>query len=53
VIDVKYGSVKGGWCSLHAAGSYGVSVWKYIRRGCDTFAKDMRLEVGDGHHVHF
>jgi len=30
VIDVKYGSVRGRWCSLPAAGSYGVSVWKYI-----------------------
>jgi hypothetical protein len=53
VIDVKYGSVKGGWCSLPAAGSYGVSVWKYIRRGWDTFAKYVRLEVGDGYNVRF
>jgi hypothetical protein len=49
----KYGSVREGWCSLPAVGSYGVSVWKYIRRGWDTFAKYMRLEVGDGHHVRF
>jgi len=45
VIDLKYGSVRGGWCSLPAAGSYGVSVWKYIRRGWDTFSKYVRLEV--------
>jgi hypothetical protein len=51
VINVKYGSVRGGWCSLPAAGSYGVSVWKYIRRGWDTFAKYVRLEVGDGRWV--
>jgi len=53
VIDVKYGSARGGWCFLPAAGSYSVSVWKYIRRGWDTFAKYMRLEVGAGHHVRF
>jgi hypothetical protein len=26
-----------------------VSVWKYIQRGWDTFAKYVRLEVGDGY----
>jgi hypothetical protein len=31
------------WCEL----------WKYIRRGCDTFAKFVQLEVGDGYHVRF
>jgi hypothetical protein len=34
-------------------GSYGVSVWKYIRRGWYTFAKFVRLEVGNGYHVRF
>jgi len=53
VIDVKYRSVRGGWCSLPPARSYGVSVWKYVRRGWDTFAKHVRLEVGDGYHVRF
>jgi len=33
VIDVKYGSVRGGWCSLPVTGPYGVGVWKFIRRG--------------------
>jgi hypothetical protein len=32
-------------------GSYGVSVWKYIRRGWDTFSKFVRVEEGDGYHV--
>jgi hypothetical protein len=48
VIDVKYRSVRGGWCSLPPARSYGVSVWKYVRRGWDTFAKHVRLEVEMG-----
>jgi len=30
VIEVKYGSLRGGWCSAEVVGSYGVSVWKYI-----------------------
>lgn len=33
VINVKYGSVRGSWCSLPTVESYGVSVRKYIRRG--------------------
>jgi hypothetical protein len=37
VIEVKYGSLRGGWCSSEVVGSYDVSVWKYIRRGWDNF----------------
>jgi hypothetical protein len=37
VVDVKYGSLWGGWSSDSIKGSYGVSVWKFIRRGWDTF----------------
>jgi hypothetical protein len=53
VINVKYGSVREGRCSLLVTGSYGESVSKYIPRGWDTFAKYVRLEVGDGYHVQF
>jgi hypothetical protein len=53
VIDVKYGSVRGGWCSLPVVGSYGVSVWKFIRRGWDTVAKYLRFKEGDGSHIRF
>jgi len=48
VIEVKYGSVRGGWCSLPAVGSsYGVSVWKYIQRGGILFLSscDWRWEI--------
>jgi hypothetical protein len=51
--EVKYGSVKGGWCSLPVTGPYGVSVWKFIRRGWDNVAKFLRFEVGDGSHIRF
>jgi hypothetical protein len=53
VIEVKYGSVRGGWSSLPVTGSYGVSVWKFIRRGWDTVAKYLRFEVGEGSHIRF
>jgi hypothetical protein len=53
VIEVKYASVRGGWCSLPVTGPYGVSVWKFIRRGWDNVAKYLRFEVGDGSHIRF
>jgi hypothetical protein len=53
VIEVKYGSLRGGWCSAEVVGSYGVRVWKYIGRGWDNFYKFVRLEVGDGYNVQF
>jgi hypothetical protein len=33
VIDAKFESLKGGWCSKEVSGSFGVGVWKHIRRG--------------------
>jgi hypothetical protein len=32
-VDIKYGSMMGGWCSKEVGGSFGVGVWKCIRRG--------------------
>jgi hypothetical protein len=52
-IEVKYESVRGGWSSLLVTGSYGVSVWKFIRRGWDNVAKYLRFEVGEGAHIRF
>jgi hypothetical protein len=34
-------------------GSYGVSVWKFIRRRWDNVAKYLRFEVGEGSHIRF
>jgi hypothetical protein len=48
VVDIKYGSMRGGWCSKEVGGSFGVGVWKYIRRGWDSFAAHVRYKVGDG-----
>jgi hypothetical protein len=53
VIEVRYGSVRGDWCSLPVTGPYGVRVWKFIRRGWDNVAKFLRFEVGDVSHIRF
>jgi hypothetical protein len=53
VVDVKYGSLRGGWCSKEVGGSYGFGVWKSIRRGWDAFAAHGRYEIGNGSKVLF
>jgi hypothetical protein len=37
VVDIKYGSSQGRWCSNDVNGSYGVRLWKNIRRGWGSF----------------
>jgi hypothetical protein len=47
VVDIKCGSMRGGWCSKEVRGPYGVGVWKCMRRGWDAFlAHHVRYEVG-------
>jgi len=53
VVDSKYGSSWGGWCSLELAGAYGVGVWKNIRKGWDSFSSFTRVVVGDGTNINF
>jgi hypothetical protein len=53
VIDVKFESLWGGWCSKKVLGTFGVGVWKHIRRGWDKFCNFVRFEVGVGSHVSF
>lgn len=53
VIDHKYGCVWGGWCSKEGRGSYGVSLWKFIRKEWNTFEKHLKFEVGDGARTRF
>lgn len=48
VVDMKYCSLAGGWCANVAFGPYGVSLWKYIRRGCDAFSSFVKVVVGNG-----
>jgi hypothetical protein len=34
-------------------GTFGVGVWKFIRRGYETFSKFVKYEVGNGSNVSF
>ena len=42
LVDIKYDSMRNGWCSKVVGGTHGVGVWKCMR-GWDGFV----------HHVHF
>jgi hypothetical protein len=53
VIDVKFKSLRGGWCSKEVLGTFGVGVWKHISRGWDKFSNFVRFEVGDGSDASF
>jgi hypothetical protein len=53
VIDAKFESLKGGWCSKEVSSSFGVGVWKHIRRGWEKFRNSVRFEVGNGSHISF
>jgi hypothetical protein len=53
VVDIKYGSMGGGWCSKEVGGSFVVGVWKCIWRGWNAFAAHVRYEVRDGSKVLF
>jgi hypothetical protein len=53
VVDSKCGSLWGGWCSLEPAGTFGVGLWKNIRKGWESFSSFPRLVVGDGKRIRF
>jgi hypothetical protein len=53
VIDAKFESLKGGWCSKEVSGSFGVGVWKHIRREWEKFRNFVRFEVGNGANISF
>jgi hypothetical protein len=52
-VDSKYGSSWGVWCSNEAHGSYGVGLWKNIKRSWGVFSSHARFEVGDGFKISF
>jgi hypothetical protein len=53
VVDSKYASAWGGWCSNEFHGSYGVGHWKNIRRGWEELSSHTRFEMGDGSKIQF
>ena len=48
LIKLKYGLEEGGWFSKVSQGSYGVGVWKDIRRKAQQLKQDWRFILGDG-----
>jgi len=52
-VESKYGNMWGGWWSCGIAGAFGVGLWKYIRKGWETFSRFFRYEVGDGSRTRF
>ena len=53
VVEAKYGSLWGGWCSKDVRGSYGLSLWKYSRKGWESFSKHLYMQVGNGVRIRF
>jgi hypothetical protein len=53
MVDSKYGSLRGGWCSLEPSGAFGVGVWKNIRKDWISFSRFTRFVVGDGSKINF
>jgi hypothetical protein len=53
VVDLKFGSLWGGWCSLEPGGVFGVGLWKNIRKGWVTFKGFTRFVVGDRTRIGF
>jgi hypothetical protein len=49
VVDSKFGSLWVGWCSLEPIDTFGVGLWKNIRKGWETLVLlDLRWGVGLG-----
>jgi hypothetical protein len=42
-VDSKYGNQWGGWCSNQVREPHGVSLWKFIRAGWDSFVNHTSL----------
>uniref|UniRef100_A0A2N9HQ79 Reverse transcriptase domain-containing protein n=1 Tax=Fagus sylvatica TaxID=28930 RepID=A0A2N9HQ79_FAGSY len=48
VVALKYGVNPGNWVSGLGQGPYGISLWKYIRKGWAKFCVHTSFEVGNG-----
>jgi hypothetical protein len=48
VVALKYGVNPGNWVSSLGRGPYGISLWKYIRKGWAKFCVHTSFEVGNG-----
>jgi hypothetical protein len=52
-VDIKYDSLRGGWCSKRSGASYDMGVWKCIKREWEGFFKHVRYEAGEGSKVQY
>ena len=57
VVDAKYGSMWGSWCSNSVQGPYEFCLWKSIRKGWDGYVSfrdesvaDLLSLLGDSYH---
>lgn len=53
VVRGKYEEEQGGWCTKIVSNSYGVGVWKAVRKECNILAGKMSFAVGNGKRVLF
>ena len=53
VICAKYGEEEGGWRSCVVRGSFGVGLWKTIRRDWDVIGNNMVYFMRNGRRVRF
>jgi hypothetical protein len=53
VVDSKYSSLWGRWCSLEPTNAFGVGVWKNIKKCWDSFSQFTKFVVGDGFKISF
>jgi hypothetical protein len=53
VVYAKFGSGRGGWCSVDPPGPHGVGLLNNIRRGWSLFCSHARFELGDGFKIIF
>jgi hypothetical protein len=42
-----------GWCLEEARGTYGVSLWRYVRKNWRAFSNFVSYKVGDGLRIRF
>lgn len=47
VIGCKYGDIWGGWSTKKVRGTYGMGLWKHIRRGWGVFLQHTRIQLGE------
>jgi hypothetical protein len=46
VVETKYDSIGGSWRSKEIMESFGVGVWKHIRKWWEKFSNFVKFEVG-------